>query len=139
MMDSKYLIVVLQSFQKQFLTIAHEASGHQGSDRTFSILSESAYWVGMARDVNHHCSHCRKCQISKAPGNKPVPLQPVITTWPWKMVAVDILQYILVAQDYFSKWPFAYTTPDQKADRIIEGQCFCSHRTTLKATYIQKF
>ena len=129
MMDSKCLIVVPQSFQKQFPTIAHEASGHQGSDHTFSILSDSAYWVGMARDVNHHCSHCCNCQISKAPVNKPVPLQPVITTWPWEMVAVDILkvppsatgkQYILVAQDYFSKWPFAYAMPDQKADRIVQ-------------------
>ena len=128
-MDSKCLIIVPQSFQKQFLTIAHEASGHQGSDHTFSILSDSAYWIGKARDVNHHCSHCGKCQISKASANKPVPLQPVITTQPWEMVAVDILkvqpsatgkQYILVAQDYFSKWPFAYAMPDQKADRIVQ-------------------
>jgi len=44
------------------------------------------------------------------------------------MVAVDILkvlpslqgnQYILVAQDYLSKWPFAMAMPDQKAERII--------------------
>ena len=43
-------------------------------------------------------------------------------------MAVDILkvpmshqgnQYILVAQDYFSKWPFAQAMPDQKADRIV--------------------
>ena len=72
--ETKHLIIVPQSFQKQFLSIAHEASGHQGSDRTFSILSNSAYWVGMARDVNNHCSQCHKYQISKAPASKPVPL-----------------------------------------------------------------
>ena len=127
--DPKYLIVVPQSFHKQFLTIARDASGHQGSDRTLSILSDSAYWVGMMRDVNHHCSHCFNCQVSKAPVNKPAPLQPVITTRPWEMVAVDILkvppsgtgkQYILVVQDYFSKWPFAFAMTDQKADRIVQ-------------------
>ena len=80
--DPKYLIVVPQSLRKQFLTTAHDASGHQGSDRTFSILSDSAYWVGMTRDVNHHCSHCFKCRVSKAPATKPAPLQPVITTRP---------------------------------------------------------
>ena len=127
--DSKHLIVAPQSFHKQFLTMAHEASGHQGSDRTLSILSDSVYWVGMARDVNCHCTHCFKCQVSKAPVNKPAPLQPVITTRPWEMVAVDILkvppsgagkQYILVVQDYFSKWPFAFAMTDQKADRIVQ-------------------
>ena len=47
--DSKHLIVAPQSFHKQFLTMAHEASGDQGSYRTLSILSDSVYWVGMAR------------------------------------------------------------------------------------------
>ena len=129
MADSKHLIVAPQSFHKQFLTMAHEVSGHQGSDRTLSIFSDSVYWVGMARDVNRHCTHCFKCQVSKAPVNKPAPLQPVITTRPWEMVAVDILkvppsgagkQYILVVQDYFSKWHFAFAMTDQKADRIVQ-------------------
>ena len=90
--ETKHLIIVPQSFQKQFLSIAHEASGHQGSDRTILILSDSAYWVGMARDVNNHCSQCYKCQICKAPASKPIPLQPVVTTRPWEMVAVDVLE-----------------------------------------------
>lgn len=45
------------------------------------------------------------------------------------MVAVDVLkvpvstngnQYLLVAQDYFSKWPFAIAMPDQTAERIVK-------------------
>ena len=83
----------------------------------------------MVRDVNCHCTHCFKCQVSKAPVNKPAPLQPVITTRPWETVAIDLLkispsgagkQYILVVQDYFSKWPFAFAMTDQKADRIVQ-------------------
>ena len=44
------------------------------------------------------------------------------------MVGVDILkvpmsskgnQYLLVAQDYFSKWPFAIALSDQKAATIV--------------------
>ena len=36
------LIIIPQSLQKQFLSIAYEASGHQGYDCTYSILSDSA-------------------------------------------------------------------------------------------------
>ena len=30
-------------------------------------------------------------------------------------------QYLLVIQDYFSKWPFAILLPDQKAERIVRA------------------
>ena len=90
--DSKHLIVAPRSFHKQFLTIAHEASGHQGSDRTLSIFSDSVYWVGMVRAVD----------ILKVPPSGAGK------------------QYVLVVQDYFSKWPFAFAMTDQKADRIVQ-------------------
>ena len=82
----------------------------------------------MSKDVTRYCSYCTRCQYTKSPPNQPAPLQPVIASRPWELVAVDILkipmspqgnQYILVAQDYFSKWPFAQGMPDQKADQII--------------------
>jgi len=123
---AKILIVVPKSLKKHFLQIAHDQSGHQGAERTLSWLNEFSYWVGMAKDVSQYCSHCVPCQKAKAP--VPKPMQPIIATRPWEMVAVDILkvppsscsnQYILVVQDYFSKWPFAYAMPDQKADRIV--------------------
>jgi len=48
---------------------------------------------------------------------------------PWQMVAVDILEvplsfnknrYLLVIQDYFSKWADAIPLPNQTADRITK-------------------
>ena len=128
MAEEKYLIVVPQSLRKAFLTNAHDHSGHQGISHTLSSLSEIAYWVGMSSDVAHYCNHCSTCQTTKALPNHPAPLQPVIASRPWELIAVDILkvpmsargnQYILVAQDYFSKWPFAQAMPDQKAERIV--------------------
>ena len=128
MQEEQFLIVVPRSLQRQFLTIAHDKAGHQGIDRTFAQLSEIAYWVGISKDVTHYCSYCTKCQLTKSLPNQPAPLHPVIASRPWELVAVDILkvpmshqgnQYILVAQDYFSKWSFAQAMPDQKADRIV--------------------
>ena len=83
----------------------------------------------MARDVAQYCNHCIKCQTTKGHPGAPAPLQPVIASWSWELVAVDVLkvpmslqgnEYILVAQDYFSKWPFAVPMPDQKAERIVQ-------------------
>ena len=88
-----------------------------------------AYWVGMAKDVGCYCNHCTICQITKASANQPAPLQPIVASRPWEMVAVDIHkvlmssrgnQYLLAIQDYFSKWPFAIPLPDQKAERIVQ-------------------
>ena len=122
-------MVVPKSLQRSFLKIAHEESGHQGIDRTLDQLSEVAYWVGQGRDVVQHCRYCTRCQFTKTPESMPAPLQPVIASKPWELVAVDILkvppssqgnQYVLVVQDYFSKWPFARGLPDQKAERIVQ-------------------
>ena len=83
----------------------------------------------MGKEVVRHCTHCYKCQVSKAPPCRPAPLQPVISSKPWELVAVDILkvprsaegnQYLLVVQDYFSKWPFVRAFPDQTAEKIVQ-------------------
>ena len=125
MTEEKFLIVVPASLCKLFLCTAHDKAGHQGSDRTLSQLSHMAYWVRMAKDTIRYCSLCSTCQINKSLPTQPAPLQPIIASRPWELVAVDILkvpcsalgnQYILVAQDYFSKWPFAQLMPDQKAE-----------------------
>ena len=109
--------------------MAYDAAGHQGTDKTIARLSDFTYWVGMAKDASHYCSHCVICQKVKAPTRPPAPLQPIVTRRPWEMVGVDILkvpmsskgnQYLLVAQDYFSKWPFAIALPDQKAATIVQ-------------------
>ena len=110
--------------------MAHDTSGHQGTDKTLARLSDFTYWVGMARDVGNYCTCCVTCQMAKAPAAPPASLQPIVTSRPWELVAVDILKvptsnrgnsYLLVAQDYFSKWPFAMALPDQKATTIVRA------------------
>ena len=90
MQEEKLLIVVPTSLQKQFLKKAHDESGHQGAERTMARLSEGAYWIGMAKAVSNYCNHCVTCQRTKALATPPAPLQPVIASRPWQLVAVDI-------------------------------------------------
>ena len=112
--EVKYLIVVLQALQIQFLILCYDDSGHQGIDHTLSHLSDITYWVGISRSIVCYCKFCVKCHKAKASLNQPVPLQPVIATQPWELIAVDVLkvtlptkgnQYLLVI-DYFSNWVF---------------------------------
>jgi len=127
MPSEKLLPVAPTSLRRHLLKNAHDKAGHQGADRIMAWLSEAAYWVGMGKDVHHYCTHCVTCQHTKAVSTQPVPLHPVIASRPWELVAVDILkvpmshqgnQYMLVVQDYFSKWP-SVTPLDQTAGKIM--------------------
>ena len=82
----------------------------------------------MSKDAAHNCTRCFTCQVNKAPEQIPVPLQPVISTKPWELVAVDILKilmsakgnrFMVVIQDYFSKWLFAWALPDQRLRKLF--------------------
>ena len=56
---------------------------------------------------------------------------------PWQMVAADVLEvpvssnnncYLLVVQDYFTKWVEVVPMPDQTATRIVSAltKIFCT-------------
>ena len=78
----------------------------------------------MASDVNQYCEECVKCQQTRSTKHTKVPLQNVPVGAPWEMIAIDILEvpmsyqhnrYLLVIQDYFTKWATAIPIPDQTA------------------------
>ena len=115
MTKEKLQVVVPRSKQLKFLRSTHEESGHQGIDRTMDRLSEVAYWVRMVKVVENHCRYCMHCQVKNSLESRSAPLQAVIAVRHWEQVVVDIMKvpmfskgnrYLLVAQDYFSKWSF---------------------------------
>ena len=70
------------------------------------------------------------CQSSKPPSPQKAPLRSMPIGRPWQMIAVDILEvplsfnkyrYLLVIQDYFSKWVDTIPLPNQKADSITKA------------------
>ena len=105
------------------------AAGHQGREKTLERLRQQAYWVNMSQDVEKHCSECQTCQRSKLPRPTRAPLVSVPIGNPWQMVAVDILEvpvsckghrYLLVVQDYFTKWADATPLRNQTAATITQ-------------------
>ena len=70
------------------------------------------------------------CQQSKLPMPLAVPMTNVPIGRPWQMLAVDVLEvlmsghgnrYLVVLQDYFTKWAEAVPMPDQTAERIVRA------------------
>ena len=82
----------------------------------------------MAKDVSAYCDSCNECHRVKDPPPPQVPLINTPVGKPWEMVATDILklpvssngnQYLLVIQDYFTKWLEAIPLKNQSADSIV--------------------
>ena len=100
-------------------------------------LHQEAYWVSMSHDVERYCRECVKCNESKPPIPIRAPMTSIPIGRPWQMVAVDVLEvpvssnnncYLLVLQDYFTKWVEVVPMPDQTAARIVSAatKIFCS-------------
>eukprot|EP00731_Ephydatia_muelleri_P010889 Em0005g1475a len=117
--------VLPETLHQQALSMGHDspAAGHQGTLKTLERIRREAYWVNMAQDVDRHCRECATCQKSKLP---------------MPMIAIDILEvpvstknnrYLLVIQDYFTKWADARPLPDQTAIQITAElvKLFCTY------------
>ena len=107
------------------------SGGHQGCKKTLCRLRQRLYWVGMRRDVEEWCKLCHVCAAKKGLAWRiRAPLQLYQSGAPMERVAVDIAgplpctprgtRYILVAMDYFSKWPEAYGIPDTRQKLWLE-------------------
>ena len=81
----------------------------------------------MTQDGERYCSQCKVCQQSKLLAPQKAPLVNTPIGRPWEMITVDILEvpistrnnrYLLVVQDYFTKWAEAIPLQDQTAASI---------------------
>jgi len=127
--ESVTVPILPASLRSEALHRSHDApsAGHQSPDKTLDRIRTEAYWVSMAQDVERYCRDCTKCQQSKLPLPPRAPLMNIPIGRPWQMIAVDILEvpvscnnhrYLLVVQDYFTKWADAIPLTDQTAERI---------------------
>ena len=100
------------------MTAVHDlkAAGHLGINKTWDKAKQSPFlWAGMRTDVCRWVRRCQRCQEKKPPAvRKRAHMVSYQVGAPWERVAADIAgpfpttkrgnRYILVAQDYFTKW-----------------------------------
>lgn len=61
------LFVAPETMRPQILESAHDLSGHQGAERTLTLLRKRCYWPGMDENVKDRVRNCERCLLSKAP------------------------------------------------------------------------
>ena len=111
----------------------HQDAGHQGHDRTLSLLREHFWWPGMAKQMRQVIKTCRCC-LQYEGGTSKAPLCPIVATAPMDLLHIDFtsietmmeldksprIANVLVFQDHFTKYVLAYVTPDQTAKTIAK-------------------
>ena len=127
------LFMVPKGHQTAALNGCHWDAGHQGRDRTLSLLQECFWWPGMAKQMRQVIKTCRNC-LQYEGGTPKAPLCPIVATAPLDLLHVDFTSIettmeldksprvanVLVFQDHFTKYVLAYVTPNQTAKTITK-------------------
>ena len=130
-------LLVPKALRGTILESAHDRWGHQGVNRTQSLLRTRAFWPGISQHVREHIRKCFRCTISKAltPAVKP-PMRHLLAFRPMERLAIDFLQLergrggfeqVLVMTDCFTKYALAVPCKDQTAPvvaKVLREQWF---------------
>lgn len=108
-----YQVVVPKEQRLTLLEAHHTYTGHQGQERTLSLLRRYFFWTGMEATVGAFIRSCPRCVLFKARREARAPLVPMRPRAPLHIVGMDFLmmgrptdryQNILVVTDLFTKY-----------------------------------
>lgn len=113
-------LVLPDQFKKTVLEELHNNIGHQGVDRTVSLIRDRFFWPYMLSDIEHYVTKVCSCVKQKKPNRETrAPLTNIVTTQPFELVCIDFLhldkckggyEYILVVTDHFTRFAQSYAT-----------------------------
>ena len=88
--DELLLFVVPANKCQAALDLCHCDAGHQGRDRTYSLLKEQFWWPNMRTQMMTSIMNCAKCRIFEKSEPK-APLCSIVATEPMDLIHVDLL------------------------------------------------
>ncbi|KAL7851957.1 hypothetical protein SRHO_G00177420 [Serrasalmus rhombeus] len=123
-------LVLPECLQNEVLTALHDNHGHQGAERTASLVRRRCFWPHMWKKIEQWCKECSRCVVAKMG-------QPKIRTFmgslsasrPLEIIAIDFTlmdrasdgrENVLVVTDVFSKFTQAFPTLDQRASTVAQ-------------------
>lgn len=117
-------LVLPFNFRDLVLKQLHDELGHQGQDRTLSLVRARFFWPGFETDVQHKVKNCIRCISRKTVPNPSAELINIHSTQPMELVCIDFLslekskggyENILVITDHFTRYAQAFPTRNQLA------------------------
>ena len=118
---------------------AENLGGHLGIDAVFNKIKERYYWPKMYQSVKFYVETCDKCQ-KRGNRSHQEELNPIMSYKSCVQWGIDVKgklpetergnKYIIVAMDYFTKWPEARAISDCKAKTIADflfEEVICRH------------
>ena len=114
-------------------------AGHVGIERCYDKMKERYYWKGMLNDIKEYVRSCDKCQRRGKPQEKNE-LHCIKVKEPFYQIGLDFVgplpatekgnKYIIVAVDYFTKYPEAKAVKEATAKEVstfIYEEIICRH------------
>lgn len=127
---TKTQLVLPDKYKGRVIEELHNKMGHQGVDRTLSLIGDRFFWPQMRDDVEHHVTRSCACLKQKKPSRETrAPLTNIMTTHPFELVSIDFLhldkckggyEYILVVIDHFTRFVQAYATKSKSAKTVAD-------------------
>ena len=130
--DYQRRVVVPQHLRERILAETHcnVTGGHFSGKRTYGALVSKWWWEGMYVDAVRYVENCPECTIVMGTGrHHNPPLHPILVDCPFQILGIDLMElpkthrgnkYVVVIQDYLTKWPLVYPLADQKAQAIAK-------------------
>lgn len=126
-------IVLPRVLRPDIMRQIHEGQvgGHFGVEHTVTRLQTRYFWYRIREDVALWCGTCISCASKARPAKTlQAPMGTVQVAAPMERVALDIMgplnetehhnKYVLVVQDYFTKWVEAFPIPNDQAVTVAE-------------------
>ena len=126
--DLAPVFVVPTDDRQAAIDACHRSTGHQGRDRTLSLMKERFWWPGISQALLRAVANCGRCIQHESKGQLP-PMQPIICTEPMELVHIDyvgrevtvatqkkpIVKNVLVVVDHFTRYVQAFVTKNHTA------------------------
>lgn len=103
-------------------------AGHQGFDRTYSLIRQKYYWPRMYKELQAYIKSCDSCQKAKGPHQQttppltPMPIESKFHRWHMDILELATTKqgyrYVLLMVDSLTRWMEAIPLKTQEASEV---------------------